>query len=199
VERGDHPARPASQSTRLGPPVGSADTAARRLLEGIQLLVRRFAISERTDTSCCGLTVAQSATLDALRAQGPLRLSTLGRRLGITASTLTRNLARLEEAGLVAREADPDDARAARVRLTAAGRGASAQVDRREEAFAQSILDRLPADRRDAVLAALSDLLLAVREATEGCCPGAFDHLMTDLAASGCGPDAASCGPSACR
>lgn len=157
------------------------DPVAGRLVEAIQLLVRRFSISERADVNCCGLTVAQSATLDTLRAEGPLRLSALGRRLGITASTLTRNLGRLEAAGLVARESDRDDARAARVRLTPAGREAAAQVERREEAFARSVLERVPAERRGPALRALSDLLVAVREATEDCCPGAFDHLMTEF------------------
>ncbi len=153
---------------------------ARRLLDGIQLLVRRFAIAERADVQCCGLTVAQSATLEVLRAEGPLRLSALGRRLGITPSTLTRNLARLEDAGLVARQADAADARAARVRLTPAGCGAALEVCRREEEFARGVLARLAPERREAALDGLRDLLVAVREATEDCCSGAFEHLMTD-------------------
>jgi DNA-binding MarR family transcriptional regulator len=182
----------------LGLPVSEPDPVARRLLEGIQLLVRRFAISERADVNCCGLTVAQSATLDALRAAGALRLSALGRRLGIAPSTLTRNLDRLEDAGLVARETDRKDARAARVRLTPAGHEAAAQVDRREEAFARSVLDRLPTERQRAALNGLFDLLLAVREATEACCPGAFDHLMTEYPESGCCPDPLEGGRNAC-
>ena len=47
-------------------------------------------------------------------------------------------------------------------------------------------------------LAGLSDLLLAVREATEACCPGAFDHLMTDFPAPGCSPDATGGGSNDC-
>jgi DNA-binding MarR family transcriptional regulator len=176
--RGRRPATRVSEPICLGLPDGTPGPAARRLVEGIQLLVRRFAIAERADVNCCGLTVAQSATLEALRAEGPLRLAALGRRLGITPSTLTRNLARLLDARLVTRDSDPEDSRAARVALTAAGRSAAAEVERREEAFARSILDRLPAERQEVVLEALSDLLLAVREATEGCCPGAFDHLL---------------------
>jgi len=187
-----------SQPLCLGLPLAGPDPAARRLLDGIQLLVRRFAISERADVNCCGLTVAQSATLAALRAEGALRLSALGRRLGIAPSTLTRNLDRLEDAGLVAREMDRKDARAARVRLTPAGREAAAQVERREEAFARSVLERLPAERQQAALNGLFDLLLAVREATEGCCPGAFDHLMTDYPGSGCCPDTLEGGRNAC-
>jgi DNA-binding MarR family transcriptional regulator len=167
-------------------------------MDGIQLLVRRFAIAERADVSCCGLTVAQSAALDVLHAEGPLRLAALGRRLGITPSTLTRNLDRLLEARLVSRGTDPEDARAAHIVLTTAGRRAAEEVARREDVFARSILERLPAERRERALAGLSDLLLAVREATEACCPGAFDHLMTDVPAPGDDPGAGRGGSNEC-
>lgn len=163
-----------------------SDLAARRLLDALRLLARRFAIAERADVECCGLTVAQSATLEVLRAEGPLRLSALGRRLWITPSTLTRNLERLEAAGLVVQEPDPADGRAARVRLTPAGCDAALEVGRREEEFARGVLARLPAERREAALEGLHDLLRAVREATESCCSGAFEHLMTDI--PGCCP-----------
>ena len=69
---------------------------AARLLAGIRALVRRFSLSERADVECCGMTVAQAATLETL-ADGPMRLGDLGRRLGIQPSTLTRNLSRLED------------------------------------------------------------------------------------------------------
>lgn len=161
------------------------DQQAGELRAVISTLVRRFSLAERADVLCCGLTVAQAATLEALHHGEAVRLGPLARRLGITPSTLTRNLARLESDGLVARDADPEDARAARVRLTPAGQQAAARVARQELAFAEGILARLGAARRVEVMRALSELLAAVREATEECCPGAFDHLMGDLAASG--------------
>lgn len=197
---GKRGARPKDGPACVGlPSLAGPDAEARRLVDGIQLLVRRFAISERADVNCCGLSVAQAATLAALRSEGPLRLSALGRRLGIAPSTLTRNLDRLEQARLVAREGDREDARAARVLLTAAGRKAAEQVERREDAFARSVLDRLPPGRRVAALQGLFDLLLAVREATEGCCPGAFDHLMTDFPGAGCCPGPSPGGRDGCE
>lgn len=153
----------------------------------VAALVRRFSLAERADVVCCGLSVAQAATLDALRG-GPLRLGPLAQRLGITPSTLTRNLARLEAERLVVREADPEDARAARVRLSSAGERAAARVQAQELTFARGILTRLGPDRAAEVVAALSELLGAVRDETESCCPGAFDHLMEGLPARGDGP-----------
>jgi DNA-binding MarR family transcriptional regulator len=113
-------------------------------------------------------------------------MGSLGRRLGIAPSTLTRNLARLEQSRLVAREGDPEDARAARVTLTEAGRRAARQVERTEEAFAESILAELPVASRQRALDSLGELLGAVRRATQGCCAGAFDHLMSRPGAGSC-------------
>ncbi len=155
---------------------------ARPLRAAVMALVRRFSISERADVLCCGLTVAQAATLEALRATPRMRLGALGRRLGITPSTLTRNLARLREDGLVVLVADPGDGRASRVALSAAGRRAAERVERQGMDFAQQVLERLPATSRAVAVEALLDLVEAVKSATEHCCPGAFTHLMEDCA-----------------
>jgi DNA-binding MarR family transcriptional regulator len=149
-----------------------------RLQTALKILVRRFAIGERADVACCGMTVAQAATLEILEGAGAMRLGALGERLGIAPSTLSRNLARLEERGLLRRTGDDGDARAKSVELTAAGRKAAAELRRQDRAFMAGILGRLPAGKRAQVVEALEDLVGAVREATSACCPGAFEHLM---------------------
>ena len=159
--------------------VENADrAAARRLMAAIRTLSRRFSLSERDDAECCGITRSQAATLEALSGERGVRLGELGRRLGIHASTLTRNLARLEGQGLVRRMDDDSDARVCCATLTEDGKKAAARIARRDLAFARDVLQRLPAARRGRTVEALDDLLVAVREATESCCPGAFDHLM---------------------
>jgi DNA-binding MarR family transcriptional regulator len=171
---------------------------ARTLATLLRALVRRFSISERADVSCCGMTVAQAAALGALASDRRIGLGDLGRRLGVSPSTLTRNLDRLVERGLAARVADPEDARAAAATLTTAGRRAARRVARQDEQFARDVLDRLPADRRAGATAALADLLGAVRAATERCCPGAFDHLMQEFPVAAAGSAAASPGGDCC-
>lgn len=146
----------------------------RRLMEAIRLLVRRFSLAERADTACCGMTVAQAATLETLSDRG-LRLGDLGRRLGIAPSTLSRNLDRLVERGFIERGPDPHDRRALRAELTAEGRRAVERVRQHEIDFARDILDRLA--HPGTTLEAVDELLVAIRGATEGCCPGAYDHL----------------------
>jgi DNA-binding MarR family transcriptional regulator len=159
----------------------SARPLARQLLRGVRGLVRRFQVTERADVVCCGVSIAQAATLEVLRVEGRMGLGALGRRLGIAPSTLTRNLDRLEGSGHVSRGHDPADARAARVTLTAAGRRVADRLESQEEDFAGEILARIPSGRRPRVVEALNDLLAAVRSATEDCCPEAFTHLMKDF------------------
>jgi DNA-binding MarR family transcriptional regulator len=173
----------------------SESDRARQLLQGVRGLVRRFSVAERADVACCGVTVAQAAALETLLREGPLSLGALGRRLGVTPSTLSRNVDRLETAGLVRRRQDPGDGRSSRVALTPKGRTAGEDLERQEVAFARQVLERLPLERREIVAGAFRELLVAVREATEGCCPGAYEHLMTGRPpSSGVGP----CGPGGC-
>jgi DNA-binding MarR family transcriptional regulator len=141
-------------------------------------LLRRFSISERADVQCCGMTVAQAATLEALGREGALRLGRLGKLLGISPSTLTRNLARLEQSGLVRRNSDTEDGRAAQVELTEKGRRTRQRLEAMEDEFARRVLERLTPASRSRALEGLSALLDAVRAETETCCPGAFDHLV---------------------
>lgn len=164
-----------------------SDPQAERLLLGIRAIVRRFSVSERSDVQVCGVSVAQAATLEVLLDEGPMRANLLGKRLGIAPSTLTRNVDRLEERGLVGREADGDDARAWRIALTPKGRRAAIRLEEGERDFARAILDRLAPASRAAVVDHLEALLVAVRDATESCCPGAFDHLMKNF------PQACAC------
>ena len=160
--------------------INDSRTEALRLLKAVRALVRRFSVSERADVSCCGMTVAQAATLEVLKLEGAMRLSALGRRLGISPSTLSRNLQRLEERGLIERASDPDDARAAIASLTSAGEKTAAELEEQEIVSAGALLDLLPPERRGSVVQGLEDLLEAIRKATESCCPGAFDHLMNN-------------------
>ena len=149
------------------------------LMQRIRVLVRRFSLAERADIACCGLTVAQAATLEALEREGDVRLGTLARRLGIDNSTLTRNIRRLKDLALVETDLDPADRRATVVRLTDDGHDAAARVSRIEAEFARSIVEDLGAAGTATTVEALDRLLCAVRSASESCCPGAFDHLMT--------------------
>ncbi|MGX9347995.1 MarR family winged helix-turn-helix transcriptional regulator [Microbacterium sp. KNMS] len=64
---------------------------------------------------------AQWRTLAILRERGPLRIGELARLSRITQPGVTRLIGGMADAGLVAREPDPDDSRAVRVAATERG------------------------------------------------------------------------------
>ncbi|MFF9647326.1 MarR family winged helix-turn-helix transcriptional regulator [Kitasatospora aureofaciens] len=61
--------------------------------------------------------------LSGLARTGPCSAADLGREVGLDRTTVTRRADRLEEAGLLRREADPGDRRATLLVLTDAGQG----------------------------------------------------------------------------
>ena len=80
-------------------------------------------IGRRLKSKQPGDTIDHSAhlVLFVLRCNGALRLSDLANRMEIDASTASRHVRALEQAGLIRRSVDPDDGRAFRVELTEQG------------------------------------------------------------------------------
>ncbi len=72
-----------------------------------------------------------------------LRMNALSRRLMVTGGNVTGIVDQLEREGLVERQADADDRRAFRVRLTRAGERAFAEMAREHEAWIVELLSGL--------------------------------------------------------
>jgi DNA-binding MarR family transcriptional regulator len=94
------------------------------------------------------LSPSQAAALAMIDRHGPLTPSELAVRERIQRPTATRVIARLEEAGLVDRTADPDDRRSCVVGLTPGGRELLARVRTRKDAYLSRRLRDLDADER---------------------------------------------------
>ena len=97
----------------------------------------------------------QLSALVTVEQHGPLRLSELARREAVTAPTMSRVLAALDEQGLVIRTPDPDDARGVRIVLSEKGSVALNEVRRHRTALIARRLDRLDAEQRRLLLAAM--------------------------------------------
>jgi DNA-binding MarR family transcriptional regulator len=96
-------------------PLAYAETAAR-----LRVAVARLARQLRQH-SPGGLTPSQWSALVTVEGNGSLRIGDLAEREGVSAPTATRLVASLEDAGLLARKADPADRRTAYVALTDEG------------------------------------------------------------------------------
>ncbi|MGH3379727.1 MAG: MarR family winged helix-turn-helix transcriptional regulator [Actinoallomurus sp.] len=94
-----------------------------RALTRISHLMTRAKQHDRTMVEAGIALDRASAPLLRLLADAPepVRLGTLADRLAVEAPHVTRQVQRLERTGFVERVPDPDDGRAQRVRITAAG------------------------------------------------------------------------------
>ena len=97
----------------------SADTG--QLLDALARLIRTSRAVGHRHQSEYGLSGTPFGILKALEV-GDVRSAELAARLQIAPSVVSRALAPLEQAGLVERRLDPEDARAIRLGLTPAGR-----------------------------------------------------------------------------
>src|SRR4051812_8908618 len=116
----------------------STSDLAHRLRPVIARLARRMRQQGGGD-----LSPTQGAALNTIACHGPLTPSELAARERIQRPTATRVLARLEEAGLIARAADPADRRSSLVAVTAAGEALLAATRVRKDLYLAERLDRL--------------------------------------------------------
>jgi DNA-binding MarR family transcriptional regulator len=94
------------------------------------------------------LSPSQTTALATIDRHGPLTPSELAVRERIQRPTVTRIVARLEEAGLVQRTRDPQDGRSSLVALTPAGRELLARGRTRKDAYLARRLRELDAEER---------------------------------------------------
>jgi DNA-binding MarR family transcriptional regulator len=119
----------------------STTDLAHRLRPVIARLARRMRQQAGGD-----LSPTQGAALNTIACHGPLTPSELAAREKIQRPTATRVLARLEEAGLIARAADPADRRSSLVAATEAGDALLAATRERKDLYLAARLDRLSAE-----------------------------------------------------
>lgn len=129
--------------------------AERALAAGISAGVERLIGLVRSLSPADGLSLTAAATLATLERSGPRRLTALAVQEGVTQPAMTQLIGRLQEAGLVRREADPGDGRVVQVRLTDQGRDTLARRRAVRAERLAVILDRISAEDRAALTAAL--------------------------------------------
>ena len=110
---------------------------------GLGRLARQLADAEPPAEGACVLHPSQASLLGLLVAEGEQRLGVLAAALDVDASVISRRVAALEEAGLVARRPDPQDRRAHLVGVTDRGSAAlAASREHRAEQVAAALAHR---------------------------------------------------------
>jgi DNA-binding MarR family transcriptional regulator len=138
------------------------DTPA-RLRATIGRLHRRLRPTAAGTTA--GLTATRISLLNTISRLGPIRLSDLAAEEGINPTMLSRIVADLGVGGLIERVGDPQDRRAALVRVTREGR---------------KLVERMRRERTDVLSVALDGLSSNERRALERALP-ALERLAEEL------------------
>lgn len=111
------------------------------------------------------LSPTLTSALATVEREGPLTPSALAQRERIQRPTATRVVARLEEAGLVTRTADPSDRRVAHIATTPAGKALLKRIrSRKNEYLARRLRELTPAEQATlSQAAALLERMLAAQ------------------------------------
>ena len=120
-------------------------------LEGIFRLFRYL-------SPASGLSMTTAATLSGIERLGPQRLTVLAAREGVTQPAMTQLISRLEESGLVRREASPEDGRVVLVVITDEGRAVLARRRSVRSDRMAAIIAQLGPEHRAALASALPAL-----------------------------------------
>jgi DNA-binding MarR family transcriptional regulator len=129
---------------------GAPEIDVTRLRVALARLSRRLRRHE-----LAGITPTQLAALATVERSGPMRLGDLAAAEGIAPSTLTRLVTALEESGYVRRCADPSDARASTLAITARGNQMLERIRAENNRMLAASLRMLAPAQRSALAAAL--------------------------------------------
>jgi DNA-binding MarR family transcriptional regulator len=128
------------------------------LIATVAPVMRHLLAHARRRRTWSELTYQQYNVLRMVDTMGPQPQAEVARQLMVTAPVVTRLASTLAEAGLVERRADPADRRTVLLALTPTGRRRARAMRRDLLEAAHEMLEPIPADRREAVGAALEEL-----------------------------------------
>lgn len=124
----------------------------------LRMLIGRLSRRLRQTQAGAGLTPTQLSVLATVVRHGPLGLAQLSHLEGIHPTMLSRIVAKLSGAGLVARRADPLDGRAALLLPTDKGRQLHRLIQAKRNDVLGQRLQNLPSSQRQLLIEAIPAL-----------------------------------------
>lgn len=141
---------------------------AKRLREMMRLLVRRLGFLERSEASCCKITISQCHTIVEVGRAGKISLINLADSLNLDKSTVSRSIDNLVNQGVMVRETDSEDRRFVTLRLTKQGEDIYREIEEGMQKYFLEIISSLPIDKREQVIESIQSLANAIHGSS--CC-----------------------------
>jgi DNA-binding MarR family transcriptional regulator len=139
------------------------DQGSNILRELLRVLVRNLSILEKSDASCCGVTVTQCHAILEIGRSGKISLVELADLLGVDKSTMSRTVNNLVESDFAIRESDTENRRFVIIQLTENGKSVFQNIEESMENYYKGIFGSIPEDKRSQVLESLQLLADAVK------------------------------------
>jgi len=136
---------------------------SKNLRELIRVLVRNLGILEKSDSSCCGVTIAQCHAIVEIGRVKKIALVDLADLLGLDKSTMSRTINNLVESGFVIRDLDTENRRYVKIQLTDDGTKVFESIEESMGEYYRGIFSSIPEDKRGQVLESLQLLTDAVK------------------------------------
>ncbi len=132
------------------------------LRELIRILVRDLGVLEKSDASCCGVSLAQCHAIVEIGRKEKISLVDLASLLGLDKSTMSRTINNLVESDLVLRELDMENRRYVIIQLTEKGSSVFRNIEESMDEYYKSIFNSIPENKRIQVMESLQLLTNAV-------------------------------------
>jgi len=138
------------------------------LRELIRLLVRNLGLLEKSEASCCEITISQCHAIVEIGRIEKLSLNKLAELLELDKSTTSRTINNLVDLGLVQREISPEDRRYITISLTTEGEKIYKNIENSMDEYYLNIFNSIPEEKRNQVLESLELLTEAIKNSK--CC-----------------------------
>ncbi|MGH7641684.1 MAG: MarR family winged helix-turn-helix transcriptional regulator [Candidatus Dormibacteria bacterium] len=153
----------AAASPRSHPAASGEDLGPSAELERAVTVIVRWASSREVQLETlrrarCELPWGATSLLSRIASCGPVHPSQLAAYYCVDNSTITPQLQRLERAGLLSREPDPTDGRAALVRISPAGQRLRKRLHLARRRILEEVLQDLPVSEQEQLAAAAARL-----------------------------------------
>ena len=139
-----------------------------KLRELVRILIRNLGVLEKSDASCCGITLTQCHALVEIGRKSKISLVDLAEMLKVDKSTMSRTINNLVDANLVARDTDAENRRYVVIRLTRQGQETVDGIETGMDEYYEGILEAIPGEKRAQVTESLTLLTDAIRRCK--CC-----------------------------
>jgi DNA-binding MarR family transcriptional regulator len=138
--------------------------SSQRLREMTRLLIRKLGFLERGGAICCGITLTQCHAIIETGRKQQISVNELAELLNLDKSTVSRTVDQLVNNGIMLREADQEDRRFVKLKLTGKGEELFKNIEQRMEVYFSEILNAVPEGKHEQVIESLQIFVDALKD-----------------------------------